>query len=217
MMIIGIVFFWVIPTAVFLWLLYNFVIEFRKDRIPILLYHRLISKADAESGNVKDEEMIYVSYDEAFKQQMNYLKESDYETLSLDDYVQIRAKNKSMPEKAVVITLDDGYLSNYKYAYPALKENNQKATIFVAPQPDEYTVNNVKDIDAFLSNEQMIEMSENNISIESHTLTHRILTDLTDEEIEFELTESKKLPLEYYILLMLVMHFRKHSNSHRQT
>ncbi|MHC4525336.1 MAG: polysaccharide deacetylase family protein, partial [Planctomycetota bacterium] len=167
-------------------------VENRKDRIPILLYHRLISKATAQAGDVVDEEMIYVSYDTAFTEQMQYLKDAGYTTLDMDDYVAIRNGQKQLPDKPVIITLDDGYLSNYLYAYPVLRKFSQKATIFLAPQPNEYTVRSVEGMDSFLTGEQIKEMSANNISIQSHTLTHCILTELQDDEMEYELTESKK-------------------------
>jgi hypothetical protein len=40
--------------------------------------------------------------------------------------------------------------------------------------------------------QQVQEMAEHGISIQSHTVTHAILTDLSDEEIRYELEESKK-------------------------
>ena len=192
MIIFGMILFWVLPIIIAGWLVYSFWVENRKDRIPILLYHRLISKEKARSGLVKNEEMIYVSYDTAFAEQMQYLRDAGYTTLDLNDYVAIRNGQKKLPDKPVIITLDDGYLSNYLYAYPVLKKLGQKATIFIAPQPNEYTVKSVEGMDSFLTDEQIKEMSANNISIQSHTLTHCILTQLPDGEIEYELAESQK-------------------------
>ena len=56
MLILGIFIFWLIPVAVLLWIENSIRIEYRSDRIPILLYHRLISKELVEKGQVPDEE-----------------------------------------------------------------------------------------------------------------------------------------------------------------
>jgi hypothetical protein len=55
MIIFGMILFWVLPIIIAGWLVYSFWVENRKDRIPILLYHRLISKATAQAGDVVDE------------------------------------------------------------------------------------------------------------------------------------------------------------------
>jgi peptidoglycan/xylan/chitin deacetylase (PgdA/CDA1 family) len=190
--IIGIVIFWVCPLAIAAALLRCVYLEHRKDRVPILLYHRLISKEAAERGEVADDEMIWVCYDTEFAKQMNYLHDAGYTTLDLDDYIEIRRNDKDRPNKPVIVTFDDGYLSNYTLAYPAIRKNTQKAVIFVAPEPDDYTRNIVEGMDGFLSNDQMRELSTNGVSIQSHTLTHCVLNELDDKTARHELTESRK-------------------------
>lgn len=189
---LGILMFWLLPAGLLAMVLRSFYLEYRRDRIPILLYHRLISRSDAERGAVPDNEMIWVSYDTRFAEQMDYLHRSGYTTLSLDDYLAVRSGRFPLPVRPVVITFDDGYLSNYTLAYPALKGHGQKATIFVAPEPDEHTRKLVQGVDGFLSPEQMREMAANGISIQSHTLTHCILSELDDAAATVELTESRR-------------------------
>lgn len=194
---IGFLVFLLLPAVVALWAAFSLLVERRKDRIPILLYHRLISKERAERGEVPDDEMIWVCYDTSFAEQMRYLHENGFTTLDLDDYTAIRRGGKAMPEKPVpekpvIVTFDDGYLSNYTMAFPALKANRQKAVIFVAVEPDEYTRGKVKGIDGFVSPEQMKEMAEQGIAIQSHTMTHCILAEQSDQKIRYELEESKK-------------------------
>jgi peptidoglycan/xylan/chitin deacetylase (PgdA/CDA1 family) len=186
---LGIVVFFVLPGLILLLLLRSALLEYRKDRIPILLYHRLISREAAERGEVPDNEMIWVCYDTEFRKQMEYLHEAAYTTLDFDDYVEIRGGRMPMPLRPVIVEFDDGYLSNYTMAYPALKRHGQKATIFVPLEPDEHTRRQVEGIDGFINEEQMQEMSANGISIQSHTLTHRILNELDEETVRHELSE----------------------------
>ncbi len=77
-----------------------------------------------------------------------------------------------MPEKPIVLTFDDGYLSNYEDAFPVLGEYNMKATIFaigVSIGKDTY-----KDTDHAMTPHfgaaEMQEMVDSGlISIQSHT------------------------------------------------
>jgi peptidoglycan/xylan/chitin deacetylase (PgdA/CDA1 family) len=188
----GIVVFLLLPAAVALWVAFSVLVERRSDRIPILLYHRLLSKEKAERGELPDEEMIWVCYDTAFAEQMRYLREQGYTALDFDDYTEIRACRKPMPPKPVIVTLDDGYLSSYMMAYPALKANGHKGVIFAVIEPNEYTRRKVEGIDGFVNPAQAREMAANGIAIQSHTVTHSILTDLSDDEIRYELEESKR-------------------------
>lgn len=56
---------------------------------------------------------------------------SDYRVISLADLVEARTNGTSLPSNAVVITFDDGYVSNYKLAYPILRKFDLPATIYV--------------------------------------------------------------------------------------
>ncbi|MCK4788985.1 MAG: polysaccharide deacetylase family protein [Desulfobacteraceae bacterium] len=192
---LGVIVFWILPLLVALWILWSAYLEFRRDRIPILLYHRFISKEAAEKGNIRDDEMIHVCYDVTFAEQMKYLHDNGYVTLDFDDYVDIRSKKKQLPKKPVLINFDDGCLSNYEIAFPTLKKYGHKATIFIALEPNEYSYKCVEGVDEFLNSEQIREMAENNISIQSHTMTHCVLRDLDDETALYELTEPiRRIP-----------------------
>lgn len=89
--------------------------------IPILLYHHLDPDA-TESGTVLKPE--------TFERQMALLKKHGYTTVTFDDLIAFVENGKELPKKSVVITFDDGYYSNYEYAFPVLKKHGFKATIF---------------------------------------------------------------------------------------
>lgn len=189
---LGLAFFYLAPAAIIAAVAYWFMLEHRKDRVPILLYHRFISRADVESGRAVDDEMIWAAYDDVFSGQMEYLAKSGYTTLDMDDYLAVQQGSMPRPAKPVVITFDDGYLSNYTLAFPALKRWGHKAVIYVAPEPDEYSRKLVAGRDDWLNAEQMREMTAAGIAIESHTLTHCVLNELSDDGIRYELMESRR-------------------------
>lgn len=122
---------------------------------------------------------------EDFDTQMRYLSENNYHTITPQELYDSLSGNLELPENPVLITFDDGYADNYRNAYPILKKYGFKATIFV--------------ISSFLGVEknyftwdQAREMEENGISIQSHTVDHKSMTDLTDDQLRAELVESKK-------------------------
>lgn len=91
--------------------------------VPIIMYHSILKSTKGENK--------YIVTPEIFEKDMEYLKNNGYETVfvsELSDYVRNGAP---LPEKPVIITLDDGYYNNYVYALPILKKYNMKASIAV--------------------------------------------------------------------------------------
>ena len=93
------------------------------QRVPILMYHHL----DPLTTTFSD---VVVS-PKKFKGDMISLKEAGYNTILFKDLVSYVEDHKPLPPKPILITFDDGYLSNYEYAYPILTELDMKATISV--------------------------------------------------------------------------------------
>nr|WP_243108726.1 polysaccharide deacetylase family protein [Clostridium rectalis] len=149
-------------------------IKYNDKGIPVLMYHSI----DYEEGNE-----LRVSK-EKFKEQMEYLKKNNYTTLTLNELYDFFINNKPVPEKSVVITFDDGYKDNYINAYPILKEFSINATIFVV-------TNNIDKDNNCLTSDQLIELNNNGIDIESHTANHDDLPTLSYENQLKTLKESK--------------------------
>jgi peptidoglycan/xylan/chitin deacetylase (PgdA/CDA1 family) len=123
---------------------------------------------------------------EDFDAQMKYLRDNGYHTITPDELYESLAGKGELPENPVLITFDDGYEDNYTNAYPILKKYGFKATIFVV------TGFLDKHKKGYLSWDEAREMNKNGINIESHTVNHRSMTDLSDDELRMELVESKK-------------------------
>jgi peptidoglycan/xylan/chitin deacetylase (PgdA/CDA1 family) len=93
-----------------------------KSQVAILIYHRVAPKNDNWPLEPLDPQ--------SFRKQIEYFCQS-YEILPLDRLVQYIQEGQSLPEKAIVITFDDGYKDNFHYAYPILKKYHVPATIFL--------------------------------------------------------------------------------------
>lgn len=87
--------------------------------VPVLMFHHI---DDKEGSPLRPD---------SFETYMKDLAEAGYETVFLDDLISFVDGEGTLPEKPVVITFDDGYESNYVYAYPLLKEMGMKADISI--------------------------------------------------------------------------------------
>jgi peptidoglycan/xylan/chitin deacetylase (PgdA/CDA1 family) len=152
--------------------------------VPILTYHNF--------SKTKSNKMTVLKSD--FEQQMRYLREHDYHVISMKDFLAFLEFKQQIPEKSVLITVDDGWKAFYTIAYPILKKYNYPATLFV------YT-DLIDGRGSHLSWQQIKKMSENRIEMQCHTLSHRYLNKRKPgenylqyaQEIERELKESAEL------------------------
>lgn len=97
-----------------------------KRGLPVLMYHFFYDKSKGEKGT--DNNFMEVS---AFEEQMKYLADNNYYFPSWSEVEAYVNGTKTLPEKSVVITIDDGAASFVKYAIPIIEKYNVKATSFV--------------------------------------------------------------------------------------
>lgn len=99
------------------------------SKIPVLMYHHILPQADMDKYGHNNNNAILAL--EEFKKQMKYLKDNNFYTASLEELDLFLNGQIFLPKKTVVISFDDGYLSNTHYAYPILKEYGFNAAIFL--------------------------------------------------------------------------------------
>lgn len=79
----------------------------------------------------------------------SFLKGAKYQAIVLEDWYQLQNYPEIILDKQVVLTFDDGYLDNWVYAYPILKQYGLKGTIFINPEfvdPSEEIRPNLDDV-----------------------------------------------------------------------
>ena len=152
--------------------------------VPILVYHRFADDCDGPlclSARI-------------FDQQMRYLKENGYRVVACSELLSFLEYRHALPEKAVVITIDDGYRSAYNIAYPILKKYGFTATLFI------YTDFVGAGRNA-ITWDQLSEMRAHGFEVGGHTMSHADLTQQKEGEdlqthkarIERELRLSKQI------------------------
>lgn len=160
------------------------------DGIPVLMYHKVSPsyKAGGLGLRVRPKDFAW---------QMQYLYNNRYHTVSLEDVVDYWQHKKSLPSNPVVITFDDGYEDNYKYAYPILKKYHFTATIFVVVNSVGKTNffdvrRGVQPVNKMLTWAEIKELDANGITIGAHTMNHPHLAKIKPYQAEREIIESKK-------------------------
>jgi peptidoglycan/xylan/chitin deacetylase (PgdA/CDA1 family) len=151
------------------------IIQYNDKPIPILMYHSIAYEKDNDIRIPK----------EKFREQMKFLKDNGYTTLTLTEVSDLFTKNIPIPKKSVVLTFDDGYVDNYTNAFPVLKEFGIKATVFVITDW-------VDKVPQFMTISQLKEMEKNGIDIEAHTQIHDELDKLNYDEQLKTLKGSKE-------------------------
>lgn len=107
----------------------------------------------------------------------SWLKANGYTVISIQDIVNANNGGKSLPDKAIVLTFDDGYKSFYTYVLPLLKAFNYPATLAIVGSwldvPENGTVSYAgKQVprSKFLSLKELKEISSSGlVEIASHT------------------------------------------------
>jgi peptidoglycan/xylan/chitin deacetylase (PgdA/CDA1 family) len=166
------------------WRLLGGLLRGRRNRwrgVRILGYHRL-----AESGG-----SLSVS-PAAFKRQMEIVLESGATAVSLGRAFDLIGDG--VEEQFVAVTFDDGYLDNIEHGEPVLRALGIPATIFLPTAIIDGRAGYFwyDEPPAALRWEDIERVpAEGLISFESHTVTHRWLTQLSDAEVLGEFTDSK--------------------------
>lgn len=101
-----------------------------EQSIPVLNYHFFYDPSQGESCN----ENICLDV-KVFRQHLDYLKNNGYRTLKMDEFTKWMYGEIELPEKSVLITVDDGAMGTGKHngnkLIPILEEYNMNATLFL--------------------------------------------------------------------------------------
>lgn len=106
----------------------------KKQEVLILMYHQV-----SENSSLWGDYVIPASL---LKEDFEYLKNNNYTPIKIKDILDFTKGTKKLPEKAVVITFDDGQRSFLTKVVPLLEEYNYPAVVnIVGALTDLYTEN----------------------------------------------------------------------------
>ena len=134
----------------------------------ILVYHH-VSTDTPPSTSISPED---------FRKHLDYLQQNNFSVIPLDQMLETLQTGGQLPEKAIAITFDDGYISIYDTAFPMLQSYGFPFTLFLSTGPID------RRQQSFMNWEQVKKMSEAGVIIANHMVEHPYMLDKGPGESE---------------------------------
>jgi len=147
-----------------------FVSSITSADVYVLCYHRF-------GDNVSDGTTIKTA---KFEQQINYMRDNGYTIIPMSQFLDWKLRDGTVPEKSVVITIDDGHITTYTAAYPLIKKYKVPVTLFIYPSA-------ISNASYAMTWDQLTKMRDSGADIQSHTYWHP----------NFKTEKKKNTPEEY--------------------
>lgn len=153
----------------------------------VLMYHAIF--ADGDTSNVDAEDLPYALSVSEFTRQLDALASKPVGLFNANSINQncLSTEDQQASEvfDQIVITFDDGHLSNLSLAAPLLRERNLPAYFFI-------TSDFINKRPGFLTNEELSELSDMpGVCIGSHGRTHRFFDEMSETDTAEELLSSR--------------------------
>jgi peptidoglycan/xylan/chitin deacetylase (PgdA/CDA1 family) len=125
-------------------------------RVAVLGYHDFSETAPETAMRISTSK---------FRKQMETIRQLGITVISMDDFIAWKKGDKEIPEKAAILTFDDGWKSVYTDAYPILKEFGYPYTLYLYK-------NYVDGGGKALTTPMIQEMVKNGATLGSHSVSH---------------------------------------------
>jgi peptidoglycan/xylan/chitin deacetylase (PgdA/CDA1 family) len=149
----------------------------RRMAVPILMYH-VVSAPPPGTPNAE----LWVDR-HVFADEMAALKKAGYWAITLKQAFAAWDHGGPLPRHPIVVSFDDGYLSDYTHAKPVLHRLGWPGVLnlqlnVIGP--------------GGLTTKQIKSMLKVGWEVDSHTMTHPDLTTVSDAQLRTELVDSRK-------------------------
>lgn len=154
----------------------------------ILMYHQVdVPRSEREQR--------FCTPPKEFVRQIDWLRAAGYQGVGIEDMVAYAGGGGRLPEKAVHITFDDGFIGVLEHAQPILIERGFPATLFAlsgqAGTTNDWMSQRGFPRRALLSSAQLRLLADEGMTIGSHSRTHAHLSEIPSEEARREIVDSR--------------------------
>ncbi|MDF1719849.1 MAG: polysaccharide deacetylase family protein [Minwuia sp.] len=130
------------------------------DHALVLMYHRF-GEDDVPLTNIRLAQ---------FEAHLDHLEQGGFAVLPLSQVLDTLASGEPLPDRTVVLTADDAYLSVMTEAWPRVKSRGWTMTLFVATDPVD------RGLRRYLDWDQIRRLRDEGMEIGAHSATHGHLT-----------------------------------------
>ncbi|MBN1139939.1 MAG: polysaccharide deacetylase family protein [Anaerolineae bacterium] len=150
---------------------------YRQVRVPILMYHH-IADPPPDADDIRRDLSVPPA---VFYEQLRYLKEQGYRTITLNDLALHLTRGAPLPGKPIILTFDDGYADAYTHAFRMLQSFDFTGTFFLITEP----IDNGDPL--YLSWAEVEEMHAAGMAFEPHSYNHPDMTNRAYEFVVFQI------------------------------
>jgi peptidoglycan/xylan/chitin deacetylase (PgdA/CDA1 family) len=161
-----------------------------KNWLPILCYHRVCEE------EVKPDPLHLCTSTRELERVLGYLRSRRYRFVSLETAIEVLRCGRPPGARYACLTFDDGYRDFYLNAFPLLQKYGAPATVFLVVDciggtnrwDETYGLPPIP----ILSRSEILELDGHGVEFGSHSISHRKLSTLGDEERTREISGSKE-------------------------
>ncbi len=111
-----------------------------------------------------------------FRRHLEYLRDNHFSVIALDSMMKSLEAGEALPDRAIAITFDDGYISIYQEAFPMLQNFGYPFTLFLSTGPINSRQTN------YMNWDQVREMSDAGVLIANHLVEHPYMLERQSDE-----------------------------------
>jgi peptidoglycan/xylan/chitin deacetylase (PgdA/CDA1 family) len=156
--------------------------------LAVLAYHKV-----GPPGPEAWETWYYVP-EQVFADQIATLSACGWEVVDVGELRAALAGSSRLPERAALVTFDDGYRCVHEYALPVLQRHACPALLFVPTdfvgRTNEFD-SDIEPSEPMCSWDELGELSRSGVAVQSHSKTHRAFSEISPAERRREVADSK--------------------------